>query len=248
MLAALAALEFLMKETKMSARNVELSQPQPFATLQSFTKETRDTQYPADARSHSAASNATLYRIASIAGIGSALILLVNAAKRGGIIATTDLTQLLAPLAEVLALGLVVGLFLAFGRRAGLFGVIAFVAHFASLASLEGIEVVINLVFSKLPMATIAELRDGPLGLLLTASSLLFLFSALAFVISLAFGKGVSRLSLALYFIGVVPIALRAFVPEIVLDLGLVALAASIICLSASLWVHAGARTDSMPA
>ena len=96
--------------------------------------------------------------------MGSALVLLVNAAKRSGIIATTDLTQLLAPLAEIMALGLVVGLFLAVGRRAGLFGVLAFLSHFSALASLEGVEVVINLVFSKLPVETVAELRGGPLG------------------------------------------------------------------------------------
>jgi hypothetical protein len=237
--ANLAALEFLMEETNMSTRLIELSQPQSFAASLGIAEEFQETHNSGIAQSNEAASNARLYRFASIAGIGSALILLVNAAKRSSVIATTDLTQLLAPLAEILALGLVVGLFLAFGRRTGLFGVIAFVAHFASLASLEGIEVVINLVFSKLPMSTIAELRDGPLGLLLTASSLLFLFSALAFVVSLAFVRGVPRIPLALYFIGVVPIALRAFVPEIVLDLGLVTLAASIVWLSGWLWVRA---------
>ena len=127
-----------------------------------------------------------LYRLASLAGVGSALILLVNAAKRSSLIPTTDLTQILAPFAEILALGLVVGLFLAFGRRAGLFGTIAFVINFIALASLEGVEVVINLVFSKLPLETIAELRAGPLGFVLFLSSILFLLGTLAFVISLA--------------------------------------------------------------
>lgn len=237
--ATLAALEFLMEEKNMSAQITERSQPQSFASSLDFAEEFQGTLNSGIAQSKEAASNAGLYRVASIAGLGSALILLVNAAKRSSIIATTDLTQLLAPLAEIMALGLVVGLFLAFGRRAGPFGVIAFVAHFASLASLEGIEVVINLVFSKLPMSTIAELRDGPLGLLLTASSLLFLSSAIAFVIALAFGRGVPRIPLALYFFGIVPISLRAFVPEIVLDLGLVTLAVSIVWLSGWLWVHA---------
>jgi hypothetical protein len=76
-----------------------------------------------------AVSNATLYRLASVAGVGSALILLVNAAKRSSLIPTTDLTQLLAPFAEIAALGLIIGLFLAFGRRAGRFGTVAFVVN-----------------------------------------------------------------------------------------------------------------------
>src|SRR5690554_6810008 len=67
-------------------------------------------------------SSAPLYKLAAIAGMGSAVILLINAAKRASLIPATDLTQLLAPFAEVLALGFIVGLFMAFGRRAGLFG------------------------------------------------------------------------------------------------------------------------------
>lgn len=193
---------------------------------------------------NSALANVALYRIAAIAGFGGAAVLLVNAAKRSGVIATNDLTQLLAPVAEIMALGLVTGLFLAFGRRAGTFGTIAFVLHFISLASLEGVEVVINMVFSKLLMETIADLRAGPLGLVLTISSLLFLFSTLAFVISLAISKSVPRLPLVLYGIGALPIALRAFVPELALDLGLVLLAVGVGWLAGWLWVHASTMVE----
>ena len=193
---------------------------------------------------NSTLANMALYRLAAIAGFGAAAVLLVNAAKRSGVIATTDLTQLLAPVAEIMALGLVTGLFLAFGRRAGTFGTIAFVLHFISLASLEGVEVVINMVFSKLPMETIAALRAGPLGLVLTISSLLFLFSTLAFVISLAIGKSVPRLPLVLYGIGALQIALRAFVPELALDLGLVLLAVGVAWLAGWLWVRASTMVE----
>jgi hypothetical protein len=187
-----------------------------------------------------AVSSATLYRVASVAGAGSALILLVNAAKRASLIPTTNLTQLLAPLAEVLALGFVVGLFMAFGRRAGLFGLVAFIINFIALACLEGIEVVINLIFATLPKETIVELLSGPLGLMLTATSLLFLLGSIAFVTSMLQAKSVPRLALALYALASVPIAFRAFVPELALDLGLAALAISIGWLSASLWTYAG--------
>ncbi|MFD2055118.1 hypothetical protein ACFSQT_19310 [Mesorhizobium calcicola] len=198
-------------------------------------------------QSSEAVSNVMLYRLASMAGAGSALILLVNAAKRSALIATTDFTQLLAPLAEILALGLIVGLFLAFGRRAGPLGTIAFVVNFIALASLEGVEVVINLVFSKLPLTTIMDLRAGPLGLALVASSLLFLVGTLAFAISLAVRKGVPRVPLALYFMGAVPIALRALVPEWTLDVGLVVLATAIAWLAGSLWIRASTIDDVRP-
>jgi hypothetical protein len=234
--AVLAASELQGKKT-MLAQSAELSRPPSFTSL----------QIPAGKPLHMgpvqigvAVSNATLFRLASVAGVGSALTLLVNAAKRSALIPTTDLTQLLAPFAEVMALGLITGLFLEFGRRAGRFGAIAFIINFIALASLVGVEVVINLVFSNLPVTVVTELRAGPLGIFLTISSLLFLLGTLTFVVSLAIGRDVPRLPLALYFIGALPIALRAFVPELALDLGLVILAAAIVWLAAWLWVRAG--------
>ncbi|WP_206535349.1 hypothetical protein [Mesorhizobium sp. M7A.F.Ca.US.011.01.1.1] len=217
----------------MLARTAEPRRPQSLISLRSSAEE------PQRKENSTIQSSTPLYRLAAVAGVGSALILLVNAAKRSALIATTDLTQLLAPVAEILALGLVVGLFLAFGRRAGLFGTIAFVINFVALASLVGVEVVINLVFSKLPPATIIDLRAGPLGLALVVSSVLFLLGTLAFVISLVVARGVPRIPLALYFIGAVPIALRSFVPELALDLGLVTLAAAIAWLAGWLWMRA---------
>ena len=223
----------------MLAINAEPRRLQPFTPFESSPGKPQHKENFRTVQSSPAVANVKLYRLASSAGVGSALILLVNAAKRSSLIPTSDVTQLLAPLAEILALGLIVGLFLAFGRRAGLFGTIAFVMNFIALASLEGVEVVINLVFSKLPLTTITDLRAGPLGLALVLSSILFLLGTLAFVISLAVGRGVPRIPLALYFIGAVPIALRAFVPEWTLDLGLVILAAAIAWLAGWLWLRA---------
>ena len=54
---------------------------------------------------------ATLYRIAAVAGCGSAAIVLVNAAKRAEVIPTSAFTQLVAPLAQILALALVTALY-----------------------------------------------------------------------------------------------------------------------------------------
>ena len=94
---------------------------------------------------------ATLYRIGAVAGCGSAVILLINAAKRAEVIPTSAFTQLVAPLAQILALALVTALYLAFGRRAGTFGLVAFLLNAFSLAALVGVEFVINLVFADLP-------------------------------------------------------------------------------------------------
>jgi hypothetical protein len=175
---------------------------------------------------------ATLYRIAAAAGCGSAAILLVNAAKRAEVIATSALTQLVAPLAQILALALVTALYFAFGRRTGIFGLVAYLVNGFALASLVGVEFVINLVFKDLPAETIQALRAGSLGVALTVASMLFLLGTLTFVIAMLRSREIPPAPLVLYAVGAIPVSLRVFAPELVLDLGLVVLAAGIAWLA----------------
>ena len=171
---------------------------------------------------------ATLYRVAAAAGMGSALVLLVNAAKRAEVIPTSAFTQLLAPLAQIMALALVTGLYFAFGRRAGTFGLVAYLMNAFALATLVGVEFVINLVFSDLPTSTIDALRAGSLGIALTVASVLFLLGSVSFVVAMLRTHELPTAPLVLYAVGAVPISLRAFVLEVVLDLGLVVLAVGV--------------------
>ena len=175
---------------------------------------------------------ATLYRVAAAAGGGSAVVLLINAAKRAEVIPTSAFTQLIAPLAEILALALVTALYLAFGRRTGTFGLVAFLLNAFALSALVGVEFVINLVFSDLPDNTVEALLNGSLGIALTSASILFLLGTLAFVTALLRTRELPTAPLVLYAVGAVPISLRAFVPEAVLDLGLVILAVGIAWLA----------------
>ena len=168
---------------------------------------------------------ATLYRIAAVAGGGSAAILLINAAKRAEVIPTSAFTQLVAPLAQILALALVTGLYFAFGRRAGTFGLVAYLLNAFSLAALVGVEFVINLVFADLPDRTIEALRDGTLGVALTVASISFLLGTLAYVAAMLRTREVPTPPLVLYALGAVPVSLRALVPEAALNLGLVTMA-----------------------
>ena len=169
---------------------------------------------------------ATLYRIAAAAGCGSAAILLINAAKRAEIIPTSAFTQLVAPLAQILALALITALYFAFGRRSGTFGLVAYLLNAFALSALVGVEFVINLVFKDLPAETIQTLRAGTLGVALTVTSMLFLLGTLAFVTAMLRSRAIPATPLVLYAVGAIPVSLRAFVPEAALDLGLVVLVA----------------------
>ena len=191
----------------------------------------------------------TLHRIAAVAGGGSAAILLINAAKRAEVIPTSAFTQLVAPLAQILALALVTGLYFAFGRRAGTFGLVAYLLNAFSLAALVGVEFVINLVFADLPDRTIEALRDGTLGVALTVASISFLLGTLAFVAAMLRSREVPTPPLVLYALGAVPVSLRAFVPEAALDLGLVTMAVGIGWISIWLFNRSSritTRTDQV--
>ncbi|MEU4689829.1 hypothetical protein [Actinoplanes sp. NPDC023714] len=180
-----------------------------------------------------------LQRLAGVAGLLSAAVLVVNAAKRAQLIPTSAVTQLLAPLAEVFALALITALYLVCEARIGRLGRIAFAVNYVALAALVGVEFVINLVFARLSADQIADLRAGPLGVALTVASVLFLLGSVGFAITLAATGIPPRGALALYALGSVPVALRAFVPEWVLDTSLVVLALGVGWLS--VWL-AGAR------
>ena len=78
--AVLAAPEFQMEKTNMLARNAEPSRPQSFTSLQSSAGEPRHRENFGPVQLGVAVPNATLYRLASVAGVGSALIL---AGQRG---------------------------------------------------------------------------------------------------------------------------------------------------------------------
>ncbi|MBK8447868.1 MAG: hypothetical protein IPL41_14605 [Micropruina sp.] len=179
---------------------------------------------------------ATLYRIAALAGCGSAAVLLINAAKRAEIIPTTAVTQLIAPIAQILALAFVTGLYFAFGRRTGTFGLVAYLLNSFALAALIGVEFVINLVFREIPSDTVVALLAGPLGLALSAASVLFLLGTLAFVAAMLRTHEVPPLPLVMYAVGAVTVALRAFIPEAALDLGLAVLAVGIAWLA--VWLY----------
>lgn len=127
----------------------------------------------------------SVYRSAAVAGLASGVVLLVNTAKRAEVIPISAATQLVAPLAQVLALALVVALFARTGRRSSTFGVVAFGLNFTAIALLVGVEFVLNLVFPRVDGATVESLRAGPLGVALTVSSILFLISTTLFAASL---------------------------------------------------------------
>jgi hypothetical protein len=174
-------------------------------------------------------------RLAAVAGLASGVVLFVNAAKRAGLIPITPATQLVAPLAQALAIILVVGLAAVAMRQSSKFSSVALALNILGLAAVTGVEWVINLVFVGLDPAQIAELRSGPLGTAFLAASITFLLGSILYCSALLRDGKAPRIPVIAYAIATVPIALRIFVPELVLDLSLALLGASVTWLA--LWM-----------
>jgi hypothetical protein len=175
---------------------------------------------------------AVLIKLFAFAGFVSAAILLINAAKRAGIIPTSPFTQLAAPLAQVTAIALVIGIYLLISRKAGALATTGALLSVTSLAGLVGVEFVLNLVFPYVDQSVIAVLRAGPLGVALTVVSMLFLLGTVIFMLALWRTSSVPKGAVILYTASSIPIALRTVFPETVLQLGLVGLAVAATLLA----------------
>lgn len=160
----------------------------------------------------------------------SAIVLGVNALKRAGI-ALGPVTQLAAPLAQLLAIGLVMGIFAATPAVRGRVGSIGAVLCAASLALL-GVEFVGNLVFPSLP-----------LEIAFTVSSISFLLGTLVFFTAFWRVAGSPRFAILLAVASSVTIALRTAFPEAVLQSGLGGLAGA-VALHA-FWLIRSRRTQA---
>ena len=174
-------------------------------------------------------------RLTAVAGLVAAVVLFVNAAKRAGLMPISSATQLVAPLAQALAIILVVGLAAVAMRQSSRYSSVALALNILGLAAVTGAEWVINLVFVGLEPVQIAALRAGPLGTAFLAASITFLLGSILYCIALLRDGKAPRIPVIAYAIATVPIGLRIFVPELVLDLALGLLGASVTWLA--LWM-----------
>ena len=178
-----------------------------------------------------------------IAGFISAIVLVVNAAKRAEILTLSPATQLAAPLAQLMAIGLIIGIFVATPAIRGRLGSFGVVLYVASLIALVGVEFVINLVFPYVAPEIIGELRAGPLGIAFIVASVSFLLGTIVFYTALWRVAGSPKVAIIVSVLSSVPIALRTAFPEVALQIGLVGLAIGVGMLA--VWLIRSGRVNS---
>ncbi|MBO3749661.1 hypothetical protein J5X84_26580 [Streptosporangiaceae bacterium NEAU-GS5] len=180
-----------------------------------------------------------LYRLAAAAGIACAAILLVNAARRGGLIPENALTHAIAPWSILFGLFTFTGLYLRQRTESGPLGAAGYALNFAGLAAAFAVEYTLHFVFPYLPGAQITALTGGGTGKAFLASSLLLAVGVLAFAGASWRARVLPLPPVILYALGLLPVALRTLVPLPVYLTGLVVTAAAVAWLSITLWREA---------
>lgn len=162
----------------------------------------------------------TLYRMAGMAGLLSALVLLFNVSRRLGIVPDVEAVRAVAPLAGALGLFALTGLYLRYARQTGVLGVVGFGLNLAGLAGVVGAEYVTNYVFPFLSDADVTTLVDGFTGTMLLATAVVFLVGVVTFAVALWRGGDVPPALTIGYGVAFALVALRPVLPELIYHIG----------------------------
>ena len=177
----------------------------------------------------------TLQRLAGLAGVIGAALVVVAAARRAGLVPDDALTEALAPPASALLLFTLTALYLVQREPAGRLGLIGYVLNHLGLAGLFAVEFVTHAVFQFQDEATRDAVLDGPGRPYFLVVALTFLVGVVTFGVASLRTRVLPAGAVGLYMVGLVPAALRTSVPEPVYLTGLVVGAAGVAWMSATL-------------
>jgi hypothetical protein len=184
-----------------------------------------------------------LYRLSAISGLFSAVLVLVNTARRTELLPANLFTRGIAPLAECFGLLALGGLYLVQRRESGVLGLVGYALNATGLVGTAGLDLAINWVFPYLEKSTVDELLAGPTGTLLKLASVLFLGGVVVFAVATWRARVLPAPAMGVYVLGLIPVALRAQVPAPIVNVGLVLTAVAAAWLAGALWTSA--RADS---
>lgn len=171
---------------------------------------------------------AILFRLAGLAGVLGGALIVLAAARRGGVVPENALTHALAPPGSALSLFALTGIYLWQRGSAGVLGLVGYVVNLLGLVGLFGIEFVTHAVYPYQDRVEIA----GPTRAYFLAVAFTFLVGVVLFGLASWRAKVLPRGAVTLYLLGFVPAALRTAVPEAVYLGGLVVGVAGVAWLS----------------
>ncbi|MGA5761859.1 hypothetical protein [Nonomuraea bangladeshensis] len=188
-----------------------------------------------------------LHRVAAVAGFVSGLLIVVNAARRGGLVAETDFTHAIAPFGALTGLLAVTGIYLVIRHRAGALGLVGYVLNSAGLAGAFAVEYILHYVFPYLGAGTVAALLTGMTGTAFLVTSAVLVIGVVVFGVAAVRSGMMPVVGVVLYVAGMLPGSLRSLVPVPLYLGGLVVAAVGVVWMSARLWsVGAAGETGTL--
>lgn len=100
----------------------------------------------------------SVHRVAAAAGFVCAVLLVVNSARRAGLLPETALTHAIAPFAALAGLLAITGIYLLIRGTTGVLGLLGYVLNSAGLAGAFAIEYTLHFVFPYLGGGTVSGL------------------------------------------------------------------------------------------
>jgi hypothetical protein len=181
-------------------------------------------------------SDSPRYRATAVAGLLTGVLLLLNDARRVGLVPETELTTAIAPVPAVLALFAVLGLYLAARDRLGVLGLAGFAGLLAGTAGLLVVEFSTHYVFHGLDPAVVAGLVTPRVraGFLVIAA--LFALGTLLFAAAALRSRAYPRWALTLFAVGFLLAATRGLTPDWVVSLGFLLGPIGLLGLAATLY------------
>ncbi|MFB4270059.1 hypothetical protein [Nonomuraea sp. GTA35] len=187
----------------------------------------------------------SVQRVAAVAGFVCAGLLVVNAARRGGVLPETAFTHAIAPFAALTGLLAITGIYLLVRANAGALGLVGYVLNSAGLAGAFAVEYTLHFVFPYLGGGTVSRLLAGGTGRAFLVTSAVLLVGVLTFSAAVIRSGDMPVVGVVLYAAGMVPGSLRNLVPEPVYLAGLVMAAVGVAWMAVRLW---GAEEEPMVA
>ncbi|MGW3345239.1 hypothetical protein ACWDA3_18150 [Nonomuraea rubra] len=178
----------------------------------------------------------SVQRVAAVAGFACAGLLVVNAARRGGLLPETAFTHAIAPFAALTGLLAITGIYLLIRARSGTLGLVGYVLNSAGLAGAFAVEYTLHFVFPYLGGGTVSGLLAGGTGRAFLVTSAVLLVGVVTFSVAAVRSGVMPVVGVVLYAAGMVPGSLRNVVPEPIYLGGLVMAAVGVAWMVTRLW------------
>jgi hypothetical protein len=169
----------------------------------------------------STTTTATLYRLAGWAGLLGGTLVLVAAARRGGLLPDNAFTHAIAPPASALALFTLTAIYLYQHDRVGRLGLVGYAVNLLGLAGLFAVEFATHAIFPYLSQETRDALLDGPTRVWFLVVAVTFLAGVLTFGPAMLRAHVMPVPAVVLYLVGFVPASFRGIAPDAVYLAGL---------------------------